>query len=115
MAEAIAQESCQFPFLLDEKPAVVPLRFGRRAVGRCARGTLWSRSLAHGGGARVGRPRWLRILTITGGSSMAARIFNAPQLGQCSISMSKIRLSTVIDLTHQLGRKRHTHLLELKM
>jgi len=52
---------------------------------------------------------------ITGGSSMAAMIFDAPQLGQCSISMSKIRLSTVIDLTHQVGRKRHTHLLELKM
>ena len=29
------------------------------------------------GGARVGRPRWLRILTITGGSSIAAMIFNA--------------------------------------
>ena len=52
----------------------------------------------------------------------AAMIFKAPpQLGQCSISMSKTRLSsraqliTVIDLTHQVGRKRHTHLLELKM
>ncbi len=30
------------------------------------------------GGARVGRPRWVRILTITGGSSMAAMIFKAP-------------------------------------
>src|SRR5215510_14123700 len=27
------------------------------------------------GGARVGRPRWVRILTITGGSSIAAMIF----------------------------------------
>jgi hypothetical protein len=27
---------------------------------------------------RDGRPRWLRILTITGGSSMAAMIFKAP-------------------------------------
>ena len=79
MAEAIAPESCQFPFLLDEKPAVVPLRFGRRAVARCARGTLWrlrwqpvlapqivwnrSTRLTHARGeARVGRPRWLRIL-----------------------------------------------------
>jgi hypothetical protein len=46
-------------------------------------------------GARVGRPRWLRILTITGGSSMAAMIFQAPpQFGQCSMSMSKTRLSS---------------------
>jgi hypothetical protein len=28
--------------------------------------------------AWVGRPRWLRILTITGGSSIAAMIFKAP-------------------------------------
>ena len=32
-------------FLLDEKLAVVPLRLGRRAVGRRARGSLWRRSL----------------------------------------------------------------------
>ena len=45
MAGAIAEdrESCQFPFLLDEKPTVVPLRLDRRAVGRSARGTLWRR------------------------------------------------------------------------
>lgn len=30
------------------------------------------------GGAGVDKPRWLRILTITGGSSMAAMIFKAP-------------------------------------
>src|SRR5215510_12811188 len=49
---------------------------------------VWNRSTRRAGargGARVGRPRWLRILTITGGSSMAAMIFKAPpQLGQCS-------------------------------
>jgi hypothetical protein len=36
---------------------------------------VWNRSTRRAGvrgGARVGRPRWLRILTITGGSSMAA-------------------------------------------
>ena len=50
---------------------------------------------AQRGGARVGRPRWLRILTITGGSSMAAMIFKLPpQFGQCSMSMSKTRLSS---------------------
>src|SRR5262245_50180649 len=31
------------------------------------------------GGAWVGRPRWLTILMITGGSSIAAMIFKAPQ------------------------------------
>jgi len=36
-----------------------------------------------------------RILTITGGSSIAAMIFKAPpQFGQCSMSMSKTRLSS---------------------
>src|SRR5262249_13144429 len=40
------------------------------------------------------RPRWVSILTITGGSSIAAIIFKAPpQLGQCSRSMSKTRLA----------------------
>ena len=48
------------------------------------------------GGARVGRPRWLRILTITGGSSIPAMIFfkAPPPFGQCSMSMSKTRLSS---------------------
>jgi hypothetical protein len=42
----------------------------------------------------VGRPRWARILTITGASSIAAMIFKRPpQFGQCSMSMSKTRLS----------------------
>jgi hypothetical protein len=35
------------------------------------------------GGARVGKPRWVRILAITAGSSMAAMSFKAPpQFGQ---------------------------------
>src|SRR5215475_12366030 len=103
MAGPIAQdrESCQFPFLVDEKPTFCAGRLGRRAVGRCAKDFLWRRSLefrASGavglrwqvvfgcqivwnrstrragarGGARIGRPRGLRILIITGGSSMPA-------------------------------------------
>ena len=39
---------------------------------------VWNRSTRRAGargGARIGRPKWLRILTITGGSSMAAMIF----------------------------------------
>src|SRR5262250_2852170 len=49
---------------------------------------VWNRSTRRAGargGARVDKPRWLRILTITGGSSIAAMIFKAPpQFGQCS-------------------------------
>ena len=64
---------------------------------------VWNRSTRRAGargGARVDKPRWVRILMITGGSSMAAlrrgsgqaTIFNAPpQFGQCSTSMSKTR------------------------
>src|ERR687891_1959974 len=104
------------PFLLDEKSAVVPVRLageqsgGKRkvsygdarsnseraapsaCVGRrlSAPQIVWNRSTRRAGargGPRVGRPRWLRILTITGGSSMAAMIFKAPpQFGQCSMS-----------------------------
>src|SRR5262245_40434611 len=93
---------CQFPFLLGEKSTVVPVgSAGERS--ECARtGSLWSRSLgvrasgcvglhwqavfgfqivwnkstrraAERGGARVGRPRWASILTMTGGSSIGAR------------------------------------------
>src|SRR5262250_3440174 len=93
MTGAISQDrqSCQFLFLLDEKPTVVPV--GAAGEGsKCARtGSLWSCSLelrASGsvglrwqaifgcqivwnrstrragarGGARDGRPRWVRIL-----------------------------------------------------
>src|SRR2546428_5964356 len=101
MAGAIAQdrESCQFPFVLDEKPTFVPggsagrrsggaqevpcgaarSNSGRAAPSACvgkrfsAAQIIWNRSTRRAGargGARVGRPRWLRILTITGGSSM---------------------------------------------
>ena len=123
MAGAIAQdrESCQFPFVLDEKPDVVPGGSGREQSGG-ARNLLypaarsnseraapsacvgrrfsvaqivWDRSIRRAvarGGARVDRPRWLRILTITGGSSIAAMIFKAPpQFGQRSMSMSRPR------------------------
>ena len=120
------------PFLLDKKPTVVPggsagersggarkVPYGaarsnsERAapsgcVGKRFSGPqiVWNRSTRRAGargGARVGRPRWLRILMITGGSSMAAlrrgsgqaMIFKAPpQFGQCSMSMSKTRLSS---------------------
>ena len=62
---------------------------------------VWNRSTRRAGArgrARVGRPRWLRILLITGGSSMAAMIFKEPpQLGQCSMSMSKTRLHAMPD------------------
>ena len=89
------------PFLLDEKPTVVPggsagersggarkVPYGaarsnseRAAPSACvgkrfsAPQIVWNRSTRRAGargGARVGRPRWLRILMITGGSSMAA-------------------------------------------
>jgi hypothetical protein len=113
------------PSLLDEKPTVVPVgsagwRSGgarkvlygaapsnseRAAPSACvgkrfsAPQIVWNRSTRRAsarGGARDGRPRWLRILTITGGSSMAAMIFKAPpQFGQCSMSMSKTSLSSI--------------------
>src|SRR5215475_13921425 len=117
------RQSCQFSFVLDEKSTVVPVRLageqsgGKRkvsygdarsnseraapsaCVGRrlSAPQIVWNRSTRRSGargGPRVDRPRWLRILTITGGSSIAAMIFKAPQLGQCSTSTSKTRLSS---------------------
>jgi hypothetical protein len=48
------------PLLLSEKPAVVPLRLGRRAVGRCARGALWRRSLELRASGAVGL-RWQAV------------------------------------------------------
>src|SRR5215467_15294694 len=108
------RQSCQFSFVLDEKSTVVPVRLageqsgGKRkvsygdarsnseraapsaCVGRrlSAPQIVWNRSTRCAGargGPRVGRPRWVRILTITGGSSIAAMIFKAaPQFGQCS-------------------------------
>src|SRR5207244_7168219 len=101
MAGAIAQdrESCQFSFVLDEKPTFVPggsagersggarkiscgaarSNSGRAAPSACvgkrfsAPQIVWTRSTRRAGergGARDGRPRWLRILIITGGSSI---------------------------------------------
>src|SRR6266576_2933417 len=107
MVGAISQDRqrCQFPFLVDEKPAVpggsagersggarkvscgaARSNSGRAAPSACvgkrfsAAQIIWNRSTRRAGargGARVGRPRWLRILTITGGSSIAAMIFKA--------------------------------------
>ena len=37
-----------------------------------------TRRAAERGGARVGRPRWVSILTMSGGFSIAAIIFKAP-------------------------------------
>ncbi len=46
------------------------------------------------GGARAGKPRCVRILAITAGSSMAAMILKSPpHCGQCAGSMSNTRLS----------------------
>src|SRR5580765_5140808 len=93
------RQRCQFPFLLDEKPTFVPggsagERSGgaRKApygavrsnseravplacVGRrySAPHIVWTRSTRRAGargGARDGRPRWLRILTINSGPSL---------------------------------------------
>src|SRR5499425_664571 len=88
------------PFLLDENPTVLPVGSPRERSGgarkvpyRAARSNseraaakdcvgnrfgsqvVWNRSnrcAGARGGPRVGRPRWVRILTITGGSSIAA-------------------------------------------
>jgi hypothetical protein len=112
MTGAIAQdrESCQFLFCLTKIPPLyrsarpesgwegrlwscsleVRASSSGGCVGRLVFGCqiVWNRSTRRAGergGARVGSPKWLRILTITGGSSMAAMIFKAPpQLGQCS-------------------------------
>jgi hypothetical protein len=54
--------------------------------GRGIRGrdqAIWSRSndrAGDWGGARADKPRWVRILAITGGSSMAAMIVKVPPL-----------------------------------
>ena len=46
------------------------------------------------GRARVGKPRWARLLTITAGSSMAAMsVKGLPQCGQAAMSISNTRLS----------------------
>jgi len=51
------------------------------------------------GGARLGKPRCARILAITAGSSIAARMVNAPpHWGQVVMSMAKTRLSSCAQL-----------------
>ena len=122
------RESCQFLFCLTKNPPLcrsarperrsggarkvlygaAPSNSERAAPSACVgkrfstRQVVWNRSkrcAGARGGARVGRPRWLRILTITGGSSMAAMIFKLPpQFGQWSMSMSKTRLSSLAQL-----------------
>jgi hypothetical protein len=64
------------------------------------------------GGARIGRASYLRILMITGGSSMlscvegVAMILKVPlQFGQCSMSMSKTRLSSRGAPAHARGAR----------
>ena len=91
--------SCACKELIWPRPGRLPERRPSEIPGaianRCSltAQAAWNRSsrcAGARGGARVGRPRWARILTITGGSSMAAMIFKpAPQFGQCSMSMSK--------------------------
>jgi hypothetical protein len=115
-------------FLFDENPDVASAGSGGAAVGgarsvpdhaarsnseraapsACVGNRFWApqivwnksnRCAGERGGARLGRPRWARILTITGGSSMAAMLFKLPaQFGQCSMSMSKTRLSSLAQL-----------------
>ena len=114
-------------FLFDENPDVASAGSGGAAVGgarsvadRAARSyseraapsarvgnrfsapqIVWNKSNRCAGSVagRVGRPRWARILTITGESSMAAMTFKLPpQFGQCSMSMSKTRLSSLAQL-----------------
>src|SRR2546428_11774389 len=94
------RQRCQFPFLVDEKPTFVPggsagersggarkiscgaarSNSGRAAPSACvgkrfsAAQIIWNRSTRRTGargGARDGRPRWLRVLTITGGFFVA--------------------------------------------
>ena len=57
----------------------------------CNRST---RRAAERGDARAGKCRWVTILVITAGSTIAAMIFRRPpQFGQCSTSISNTRFS----------------------
>ncbi len=61
----------------------------------------WNASRRAGvfGGARVGKPRCARILAITEGSSIAARMIKGPpHCGQVVMSMAKTRLSNCAQL-----------------
>ena len=105
-------------FLFDENPDVASAGSGGAAVGgarsvpdHAARSNseraapsarvgnrfsapqiVWNKSnrcAGERGGARVGRPRWARILTITGGSSMAAS--DAAMISSCRRSLGSVR------------------------
>ena len=56
------------------------------------------------GGARIGKPRGVRIWAITVGSRRAAMIVKVPaQFGQCSRSIVKTRLSSLAQLMWAKG------------
>src|SRR5215813_15328617 len=74
-----AREVCRITPLVrtqSERPGRLALATGFRLL----RLSGINRIAAQGSvaGRRVGRPRWVRILTITGGSSIAAMIFKLP-------------------------------------
>src|SRR5262245_42026332 len=104
-------------FLFDENPDVASAGSGGAAVGdarsvpdHAARSNseraapsacvgkrfsaaqiIWNRSTRRAGargGARVGRPRWARILRITGGSSIAAMILKLPMGPALAVAVS---------------------------
>jgi len=77
-----------------------------RPAGRaraCKREPLLRRMPAAGAVIRpqsACRPRCVRIFSITGCSRIAAMIFNSPpQFGQCALSISNIRLSSLAQLS----------------
>ena len=129
------------PFLLDEKPTVVPggsagersggarkVPYGaarsnsERAapsacVGKRFSGPqiVWNRSTRRAGargGARVGRPRWLRILMITGGSSMSVR---AEGTGDDLQSAAAVRAVFDVDVEDPFEQSGPTHARRLSL
>ena len=76
----------------------------RVGEGRVLDQAIWDRSndrAGDRGGARADKPRWVRILAITGGSSIAAMSFKVPpHCGLCSMSISNTRLSNRAQLRH---------------
>jgi hypothetical protein len=57
------------------------------------------------GGGCGSSPRWVRIFSITGRSRIAAMILSSapPQLGQCSMSMSKAKLQRRLTCTQVMS------------
>ena len=89
-----------FGRLSERRPSAIVVLCWASGFGSQAAWKKWpevshsTRRAGERGGARVGKPKWVRILTITGGASIAAMIFKLPpQFGQCSMSISKTRLS----------------------